>query len=151
VLVPVSASRKRHRWLLMAWNVVEDGRWQQQQQSTAYIAHPCRIYYLRPVPQTQRSNQSNHKPATAAEPAGGLQYNWHMNITENNHGLIVGINHRITHMRHQHICRIHYISKKHMTLIKYHCWNIAFTIRSIHMSSTIKIQASRKLCISIQT
>jgi hypothetical protein len=42
--------------------------------STIYTAHPCRIYYSHPVPRQQRSNQSNHKPATAKEPAGVLQY-----------------------------------------------------------------------------
>jgi hypothetical protein len=54
------------------------GGWKMTTAATkpAYIAHPCRIYYLPAVPQTQRSNQSNHKPATAAaaKPAGGLQY-----------------------------------------------------------------------------
>jgi hypothetical protein len=66
------------------------GGWKTTAAATKHSIHSTslRIYYLLSVPQTQRSNQSNHKPATAAaavEPAGGgLQYHCHMHITRNN-------------------------------------------------------------------
>jgi hypothetical protein len=60
------------------------GGWKMTTAATKHSIH-SRIYYLLSVPQIQRSNHPNHKPATAAaKPAGGLKYHWHMHITRNN-------------------------------------------------------------------